>query len=211
MVLPLPAASIQSGPPPPECAENLKKLKWAMFYLIGTACGRIVTSVLPDSASESGGLDGGWPRLLVTICIGILTLKDDPNMEGAYKCLASTICQPCVERGMGGMQCLLTLFLLCVTGVLLDLLIESSRVGGNLVKAIFFVATLLGQGAVAVFSLMTYNQIRDMAPPEGMEMGFGGFSQPGDQATAPSAAEDQPSAPASGGRSGGNFVPFSGS
>mmetsp|Transcript_44415 Transcript_44415/g.81058 ORF Transcript_44415/g.81058 Transcript_44415/m.81058 type:complete len:222 (+) Transcript_44415:126-791(+) len=215
MVLPMSRTAVAPGPPPPECAENLKKLKWALLFLIGATCGRIVTGLAYDNRA----LEVGLLRLFMIICIGILTLRDDPHMEGAYKCLASSICQTCVENGMGGMQCMLTLSLLCITGVILDLIYISNFASVD-VTWMLFIATVVGQGACATYGFMTYGQLRELASPEGLEMG-GPISQ-GDRNDEESgggnagSTEGLVSGGSGGGGGGGGgrtagFVPFSGS
>mmetsp|Transcript_41455 Transcript_41455/g.95306 ORF Transcript_41455/g.95306 Transcript_41455/m.95306 type:complete len:217 (-) Transcript_41455:7-657(-) len=210
MVLPMSSTAVAPGPPPPECAENLKKLKWALLFLIGTSCGRMVADSL-----DSGPLDLGVLRLFLIICIGILTLRDDPHMESAYKCLASTICQQCVENGMGGMQCMLTLSLLCITGVILDLIYATGFASIDIIRILYF-GTVLGQGACATYGFMTYNQLRELASPEGLELG-GAISQ-GDRDDEESggggggnAASSEGLVAGSGGGRLAGFVPFSGS
>eukprot|EP00747_Dinoflagellata_sp_TGD_P021276 gnl/TRDRNA2_/TRDRNA2_128396_c0_seq2.p1 gnl/TRDRNA2_/TRDRNA2_128396_c0~~gnl/TRDRNA2_/TRDRNA2_128396_c0_seq2.p1 ORF type:complete len:139 (+),score=16.41 gnl/TRDRNA2_/TRDRNA2_128396_c0_seq2:111-527(+) len=104
MVIPIPAGVTPqlSGPIPEECNEGMVKVKWAVLAMIVFGIGRVVC--VPDLMALL--------NIFLNVVMGTFLLKNDPHLEGFYKCLAQTICQTCAEQGMGGLSCLMP-FIVC--------------------------------------------------------------------------------------------------
>jgi len=209
MVIPLPAIPVPDGPPPPECQEDMKRLKWCVVAMIVFGLGRAIFAFLQNAIS----LDlWALVSLFISIVMGTFIFKDDEHLQSFYNCLSTTICSMCAEGRQGGLHCLVPFMMCTLINVAFDLLMHY-QLFGYAPYGIFLVGSLIAQSVAVFFSYRVFKTLRGQSPDSGFEMGGGGgggYARPGG-ADAPARAnfEDgraEQTAPSR----GGGFVPFAG-
>mmetsp|Transcript_23417 Transcript_23417/g.61080 ORF Transcript_23417/g.61080 Transcript_23417/m.61080 type:complete len:221 (-) Transcript_23417:33-695(-) len=173
-----------AGAPPPEAAQDFARLKYAVLAMGGTTAGRFIFSI------PAGLLPGDFMNVLGIVfafCIGSFLLKEDEHLKRVYDCLASSIGQQCVERGMYGLQCLLPFLMINVLNTIFDLF--SLYKMSIMPYGFFLLASVVAEGGAAYFAYSAFKVCRDMQPSQGTEMeggmgGGSGYVQAGDAGSA---------------------------
>ena len=174
----------RAGAPPPEAAQDLVRLKYAIIAMGGFSVGRVITSV------PAGLLIGDITNVLGIVgafCIGSFLLKEDEHLKRVYDCLATSIGQQCVERGMEGLQCLLPFLMINVVNTIFDLF--SLYKIGIMPYGFFLLASVVAEGGATYYAYSVFKVCRDMQPSQGTEMeggmgGGSGYVQAGDSGSA---------------------------
>mmetsp|Transcript_48550 Transcript_48550/g.135681 ORF Transcript_48550/g.135681 Transcript_48550/m.135681 type:complete len:212 (-) Transcript_48550:79-714(-) len=166
MVIPLPQINVQ-GDPPPECAEDMKRLKYAVIAMIATGGGRLFFSFVQGVV----GIDlFALLNLFMSITIGTFVFKDDSQLRSFYNCLAGSICQPCAESSPGGMACLVPLMFVSLLNAIFDLLMRYPLVS-LMPYGIFLVGSIVAQATTGYLSWLVFKVVREVPPDQALEMG----------------------------------------
>lgn len=166
------------GPPPPECEDTMKRLKWSVVAMILFGLGRGVFAVVDDKMNTDLF---ALINLFYSVVIGTFLFKEDEHLKGFYDCLVKSICQVCAETWSGGMQCL-TPFMFCTgVNVVLDTITRYQLILGVMPYGAFLAGSLVSQAAAVYFSWQVFKVVRanmeggayEMYNPGGQ--GAGGF------------------------------------
>lgn len=209
MVIPLPAISLPDGPPPPECDENLKRMKWSVVAMIAFGLGRTVFAFLQGAMSADMM---ALLSLFISIVMGTFMFKDDEHLKGFYDCLAKTCCQMCAEQGQGGLQCLVPFMMCTLINAFFDLLLRYPLFS-YMPYGFFLMGSLASQFAAVFFGWLVFKTIRgDPQSAGGYEMGgwAGGRGGSGPDGPPAQAYEDSRHERAAPTGVGTGFTPFGG-
>mmetsp|Transcript_5022 Transcript_5022/g.9673 ORF Transcript_5022/g.9673 Transcript_5022/m.9673 type:complete len:243 (-) Transcript_5022:38-766(-) len=98
-----------SGPPTPELAVHLHRLKVCLYAMLGSCAAKLLLTTLlagPLQAFLSCG------NLIVNSLIGIMLLRDDATIKPMYEFLMAYCFRSCAEQCTGSLTCLLP-FVIC--------------------------------------------------------------------------------------------------
>ncbi|CAE7821666.1 unnamed protein product [Symbiodinium sp. KB8] len=158
-MIPLSApAPINVGPPTPEMLEKMRRIRFCVIGTFVAAVGRFCTGDVPYNEVLSG-------------CVGIFLLSDDPNVAPCYACLANSPLGQCSH----GLTCVMAYaFLSGINAIFLTLKLF---VGGP-----FVLFSFVCQGAGAYQGLKLHNLVNaNMAdgPMAPLQRNFPGPGGPG--------------------------------
>mmetsp|Transcript_42948 Transcript_42948/g.118780 ORF Transcript_42948/g.118780 Transcript_42948/m.118780 type:complete len:212 (-) Transcript_42948:142-777(-) len=193
------------GEPPPECAEDLKKMRWAIIALMGFSTGRLITGL----GLGAMGFDMGLLNIFTCIVMGTFVLKNDPYLKGFYTLLATTICQQCADRSPGGLQCLMPFLMCSAINAGFDLLFKIAYLA-LMPYGFFLVGSIVAEAMCAYFA---YSVQKACGGFGGGDAGATEMSGGGNyvQASDSGAAGGSGGGGAAAGDGGSSFTVFSGS
>lgn len=197
------------GPPPEECAQDMKFLKFSVIGMMGCGAGRLIFSFIQGIVS----IDiFAIFNLFLNIVMGTFLFKDDEHLKHFYKCLEQTICQPCVDQlHPATFTCLVPLMICSIMNAVIDLIMRYPYFA-ILPYGFFLAGSIASQFCAGWFSWQVFKVIKEThGSGGGLEMGSSnprrsGYREPGE---AP-AQQDVGQANTTGGASGPGFVPFAG-
>ncbi|CAK9118671.1 unnamed protein product [Durusdinium trenchii] len=193
MVIPMQMPAVSAHfPAPTEGA--VKRMKFSILGIGGSMVGRLLCAIVQGFIGQD---IFGILYMFVSFTCGVFMFKEDERFAKVYQCLASSICQTCAERGLGGTACLVPFMAFSIINVVTDLIMRMAALA-YFPYGLFVLASWVTQGAGAYFAWTAFKIMRDLEPSEGAEMS-GGFALQGEQASADAPA--QASA----------FTPFTGS
>lgn len=203
MVIPMNMGPQLSGPPPAAAEPLMTKLKYSFAGLLVAGTGRALFS-------PGGGIMSLF-ELFVVFVMGAFVLKEDPHFTKAYEVLAGSICQPCAQRGMHGMGCIMMFFVFNAVNTVFDLLFQFNFLGFY-PGGMFLAGTIIAEGCCAYFGWSVYKICQEAAGSGG-----GGDQAGGSFLHGGGGVNDRPLNPMSGGGAPGgdgsnvnNFSVFSG-
>ncbi|CAK9079999.1 Hypothetical protein (Fragment), partial [Durusdinium trenchii] len=147
MVIPMQMPAVSAHfPAPTEGA--VKRMKFSILGIGGSMVGRLLCAIVQGFIGQD---IFGILYMFVSFTCGVFMFKEDERFAKVYQCLASSICQTCAERGLGGTACLVPFMAFSIINVVTDLIMRMAALA-YFPYGLFVLASWVTQGAGAYFA-----------------------------------------------------------